>query len=77
MPREKTGRNGIMNDPTKMIIKFRQLEKENAEKAKRTEKRKVSINPDTYIAKEILYQTAILKSIQHEVITIRQLLDKK
>lgn len=63
-----------MDKLTKEIIKFREFEKEDAERAKKTEKKKVSINPDTYIAKEILYQTSLLKGILKELFYIHNLL---
>lgn len=48
------------------IAKFALREKQEAEKAAQEEKDTVSINPDSYIAKEIKYQTVIAHQILEE-----------
>lgn len=53
-------------DITEHIILFLEQEKRLARTAKKREKN-VGIDPDTYIAKEIKYQTAVLKSIQNDI----------
>lgn len=45
------------------ITKFAEREKEEAEKAIQTEENQVCIKADSYIAKEIKYQTALLHQI--------------
>lgn len=48
-----------------LIAEFMEKEKDEAAKAKESEKNIVCIDPDSYIAKEIKYQTALL----HETLT--------
>lgn len=54
------------------IEKFLAREKAEAEKAKESEKNQVSIDPDSYIAKEIKYQTAMLHQIKVEIMEIKK-----
>lgn len=49
------------------ISTFLDVERKSAQKALSQEKNQVSINPNTYIAKEIMYQTALLQQILHEI----------
>lgn len=49
------------------ISTFLDIERTAAQKAQSQEKNQVSINPNTYIAKEIMYQTALLQQISHEI----------
>lgn len=58
-----------MNTKTieKAIRRYVEREKENAKKALNTEKNIVCINPDSYIAREIKYQTALLHEILEEI----------
>ncbi len=49
------------------ISNFLDIERTAAQKAQSSEKNQVSINPNTYIAKEIMYQTALLQQISHEI----------
>ena len=53
------------------IEKFLGREKAEAEKAKEAEKNQVSIDPDSYIAKEIKYQTAMLHQMKAEIMEIK------
>lgn len=53
------------------IEKFLEREKTEAEKAKEAEKNQVSIDPDSYIAKEIKYQTAMLHQMKAEIMEIK------
>lgn len=53
------------------IEKFMARERAEAEKAKETEKNQVSIDPNSYIAKEIKYQTAMLHQMQAEIMEIK------
>lgn len=53
---------GIHNE----ITRFADRERKEAMKAKAEEKNVVSIDPDSYIAKEIKYQTAIEHQILEE-----------
>ena len=48
------------------ITKFAKREREEAEKAKENEEKVVCVDPDSYIAKEIKYQTAIAHQILEE-----------
>lgn len=50
-----------------MIADFAKREREEAAKAKETEENIVCIHPDSYIAKEIKYQTALLHEILAEL----------
>lgn len=50
----------------KIIAKFFDREQQEEERAKKY-KKNVDIDPDTYIAKEIKYQTALLKDIQYQL----------
>lgn len=52
------------------IAEFARREKNEAEKSKEIEKNQVCINPDSYMAKEIKYQTALLHQILNELQTI-------
>ena len=52
-----------MSDIYEEIRKFAEGEKEEAEKALQTEENQVCIKADSYIAKEIKYQTALLHHI--------------
>lgn len=49
------------------MAKFALREKQEAEKAAQEEKDTVSIAPDSYVAKEIKYQTAIAHQILEEI----------
>lgn len=48
------------------LAKFALRDKQEAEKAAREEKDAVSIAPDSYVAKEIKYQTAIIHQVLEE-----------
>ncbi len=54
------------------IAEFAKREKKEAEKSKEKEKNQVCINPDSYMAKEIKYQTALLHQILNELQTINE-----
>lgn len=54
-----------MDQIEKAIADFFDRDRKEAEKAAANEKKQVSINPDSYIAKEIKYQTALL----HDILT--------
>lgn len=54
------------------IERFAAREKEEAEKVKTQEKNVVSIDPDSYIAKEIKYQTAMLHQMTAEIMEIKK-----
>ncbi len=51
----------------KAISDYMNKQLEEQEKSKSKEKRQVYINPDSYIGKEIQYQTALLHEILAEV----------
>lgn len=48
------------------IRKFLEIEETAIKKSKKREKIRVNINPDSYIGREIRYQTAILKGIEEQ-----------
>ena len=54
------------------IVEFAKREREEAEKAKENERNIASIDPESYIAKEIKYQTALLHEISEEVYQIKK-----
>lgn len=58
------------------IVEFAKREREEAEKAKENERNIASINPESYIAKEIKYQTALLHAISEEVYQIKKAIEK-
>ncbi|PHV69231.1 hypothetical protein CS063_16960 [Sporanaerobium hydrogeniformans] len=53
------------------IEKHEKITKDASEKAKNEEENQMNINPDCYVAREIMYQTAVLKNIEN---MLRQLL---
>ena len=57
-----------------IIGRFKKAELDNCKKDKGI---KVSIHPDSYIFKEITYQTCLLKSIESELHEIKMLLSKE
>lgn len=59
------------------ISTFLDVERKSAQKALSQEKNQVSINPNTYIAKEIMYQTALLQQISHEIGQMKFELEQK
>ena len=56
----------MCDDYKKCIVKYAKYEAEHAKKAINTEKEQVCINPDSYIAKGIKYQTTLLHRILEE-----------
>lgn len=56
-----------MSDIYEEIRKFAEREKEEAKKAIQTEENQACIKADSYIAKEIKYQTALLHQILHKL----------
>lgn len=56
-----------MRDIYKEIINFAESEKAEAEKVLKTEENQVCIKADSYIAKEIKYQTALLHQILNKL----------
>lgn len=57
----------MCEDCKKCIAKYAKYEAEQAQKAIKREKDQVCINPDSYIAKEIKYQTTLLHRILEEL----------
>lgn len=49
------------------ISAFAERQRNEIKKEKKTRKKQVCIDPDTIIGKEIMYQTALLQEILHEV----------
>lgn len=56
------------------IVEFAKREREEAEKAKENERNMASIDPESYIAKEIKYQTALLHAISEEIYQLKKVL---
>lgn len=56
----------------KAITEFADKERKEAEEAKEKEKNQVCIDPDSYIAKEIKYQTALMHQILDEIRDIKK-----
>lgn len=54
-------------DIEKTIRRFAEIEREEAEKAKDNERNLICIDPDSYMAKEIKYQTALIHEILNEI----------
>ena len=54
------------------IVEFAKREREEAEKAKENERNMASIDPESYIAKEIKYQTALLHAISEEIYQLKK-----
>jgi len=51
----------------KIALKILNEERERASEVKSSERWKVNINPDCYIAKEIIYQTALLHKLDRNM----------
>ena len=51
----------------KTISRFMKMQMEEQKHSKRKEKKQVCIKPDSYIGKEIQYQTALLHEILEEL----------
>ena len=58
------------------IVEFAKREREEAEKAKENERNMASIDPESYIAKEIKYQTALLHAISEEIYQLKKAIKK-
>lgn len=63
-------------DIDEQIAKFLEWQKKEAETAKAHES-DVGIDPDTYVAKEIFYQSALLHQILHELKKLNSVYDQK
>lgn len=61
---------------TDKVAKFAEREREEAMKAKTKEKNQVCIDPESYIAKEIKYQTAIEHQILEETRKQTKMMDE-
>lgn len=59
------------------VAKFADRERKEALKASKFEKRQCSIAPDSYVAKEIKYQTALLHQIKDEIKLLKLSLKEK
>lgn len=59
------------------IAVFADRERKEAQAACEREKNQVALKPDTYMAKEIKYQTALLQQLLHEVTTLKVMLINK
>ena len=55
---------------------MKEMELEEIKKDKR-KGRKVVVNPDSYVAKEIFYQTCLLKDLRDDILEIKGLLLKQ
>ena len=59
------------------VTAFANNERKEALIASKKEKNQVTLNPNSYMAKEIKYQTALLQQVLHEVVTLKVMLDNK
>ena len=58
------------------IVEFAKREREEAEKAKENERNMASIDPESYIAKEMKYQTALLHARSEEIYQLKKAIEK-
>ena len=65
-----------MDKISKAIEQFTRRERDEAEKACKEEKNQVSIDPGSYIAKEIKYQTVLMHRLQEEMFLLRNEIKK-
>ena len=49
------------------VVRFFEIQRKDIKNSKEKEKIQLNINPDCFIGKEILYQTALLKSMQEDI----------
>lgn len=54
------------------LRRFAEREREEAEKSKEKEKNQMCLDPNSYMAKEIKYQTALLHRILNEIQTVNK-----
>lgn len=59
------------------VTAFANNERKEALNASKKEKNQVTLNPNSYMAKEIKYQTALLQQVLHEVVTLKVMLNNK
>ena len=60
-----------MPDVTEAIARYEELKKKEIEDSRKKERHQVAIDPDSYIGREILYQTALLHEIKDILNEIR------
>lgn len=60
-----------MSDVTEAIARYEELKKKEIEDSRKKERHQVAIDPDSYIGREILYQTALLHEIKDILNEIR------
>lgn len=65
-----------MDKIEEVMEKAMKIQRDEAEKASAEEENKVNIGRDGYIAKEIIYQTAILHRIMREIREIKEEMNK-
>lgn len=66
-----------MEELSNKIKKFLEIEETAIKKAKKREKIRINVNPDSYIGREIRYQTALLKDIEAQNMEIIKILNEK
>lgn len=59
------------------VTAFANNERKEVLIASKKEKNQVTLNPNSYMAKEIKYQTALLQQVLHEVVTLKVMLNNK
>ena len=60
-----------MSDVTEAIARYEGLKKKEIEDSRKKERHQVAIDPDSYIGREIIYQTALLHEIKDILNEIR------
>lgn len=60
-----------MLDVTEAIARYEELKKKEIEDSRKKERHQVAIDPDSYIGREIIYQTALLHEIKDILNEIR------
>ena len=59
------------------VTAFANNERKEVLIASKKEKNQVTLNPNSYMAEEIKYQTALLQQVLHEVVTLKVMLNNK
>ena len=59
------------------VMKFFDIQRKDIEASRARERKQLNINPDSFIGKEILYQTVLLQAIKEDIAEIRRLAGKE
>lgn len=66
-----------MGEIEKTIENFFERDKADKNETLKSEKKAVPVKVDCMVAKEVFYQTALMKSIQDDIVEIKLLLNKR